>query len=456
MILSFHPRLRTTLACGLAFGAGFFGCHLYWIAIFGKLPWLGLTLFQSLYIVAWVLAVRYAGIRQGPWGRLLLLPSAWVCMEWLRSIGMLGFTWGDIGYSQHQLLPLIQIASLTGVWGVSFLIAAWNAMLANIATYWNTGRRSISYQVCAVLLLLSAVLVYGVAAMRSPMPTDRQVEAAAIQGNINTDTEHDLAYFERCHGTYWSLTRKAALAGATLIVWPETAEPGYPARDQFLEYSLSQLALETRSYILLGAHDEDQQGRYFNSGFLIAPGQGIVGRYSKVRLVPFGEYVPARRYLPFLSYYRVTPVDLTAGTDFNLLKAGRTKIGLAICFESIFPYICRTLTHSGAEILCIITNDAWFERTAAAEQHASKSVLRAIENGRYVVRAATTGVSCIIDPHGRILARKGIFEQGIVKAKIVPLRRKTLYTRMGDWFVFLCFGVTGGLTIWSLCKRMTN
>lgn len=450
MILVFHSRAIVALAGGFAFGIAFFGCHLYWVAIFGKLPWFALAVFQCLYVVMWVVAVRFIGMKLGQWERLVLLPSAWVCMEWARSLGILGFTWGDLAYSQHRVLPVTQIASVTGAWGVSFLVALWNAMLANLLAV-GRARRAVPWaQFGSVLLFVFIVCAYGLVALRSPDRSLMCFRAAAVQGNINTDTIHDLAYYDKCHATYRGLTRKAALAGAKLIVWPETSEPGYPARDQFLEYALSELAEQANAYILVGAHDVDSMGRCFNSGFLIAPGHGIVGQYSKVRLVPFGEYVPARRYLPFLSYYRVTPVDMTPGSGFNLLDAGGLKIGLAICFESIFPYISRTLTRSGAEILCVITNDAWFLRTSAAEQHLSKSVFRAVENGRYLIRAATTGISCIIDPHGRVLASKGIFTRGIVLAEVTPLRQMTIYTRMGDWFVYLCLAVVVGTGILAI------
>ncbi|MCL6520296.1 MAG: apolipoprotein N-acyltransferase [Armatimonadetes bacterium] len=434
MYFACNSKLRVSLVCGFAFGFGFFASHLYWILIFGKLPWALLAIFQSLFVLLWAVLANILGRPLGEWGRLFLLPALWVCTEWFRSIGMMGFTWGDIGYSQHSFLPFIQIAAITGVWGVSFLVALVNSWLANV--------KLLRAQAVIVAVVLAAVLAYGAIILQTGETSSKKLRAAAVQGNIDQDVPQDYLYIERTLRTYRELTRQVSREGARLIVWPETAVPGNPATDYYLQAFLSTLAADSNTYLLVGAHNEDEDGKCFNCGFLIAPGRGIVGKYAKVHLVPFGEFVPARKYLPFLSYYRVTPVDLSPGPGFNILTGGPHKLGLAICFESIFPEISRKLVSAGAEVLCVITNDAWFKQTAAAEQHAVKSVFRAIENRRYLIRAASTGVSCIIDPRGRILAKKGIFEPGAIIADVNPIDKKTFYTRMGDWFVYFCFGIT--------------
>jgi apolipoprotein N-acyltransferase len=149
----------------------------------------------------------------------------------------------------------------------------------------------------------------------------------------------------------------------------------------------------------------------------------------------------------------VTPVDLTPGEGFHLLEGGPCRVGVAICFESIFPYISRTLTASGAEVLCVITNDTWFGPTSAADQHAEMSTLRAVENRRYLLRGAATGVSCIIDPQGRVIDRLPIFRRGTVSAQVRSMRSLTFYTRHGEWFVYAVLGVIGLAAIRALCRR---
>ena len=454
MYYTYRLNRRRALICAAVFGLGFFGNLLYWIGIFGKLPWAALTVFQCLFIVAFVAAARLIGFRLGSWGRFALLPALWVAFEWIRSLGMFGFTWGDIGYSQYEALPIVQLASFTGVWGVSFLIALSNSALASLAAArGNPGRLSGAHvQVILVGLAILSVAVLGLASLKRPVDrTSKPIKAVVIQGNINQDAEQDVAYCERTRRTYRTMT--LAAEKADLIVWPETVVPGCAGRDPYIQRRLADLAAVVKAHLLVGGWDESDRGGDLNTAFLIGPGSGVLGRYAKVRLVPFGEFVPLRRYMPFLQYYRVTPMDVSPGPGYNLLDAGSYKLGTAICFESIFPDISRRLTESGAELLCVITNDTWFERTPAAEQHMSKSVFRAVENRRYLLRAAATGISCIIDPHGRILARAGLFRRSVLHADVRAQAEKTFYTRHGDWLVYACLALVGLLTMIAITRN---
>jgi len=442
------------LICAAAFGFGFFASLLCWIGIFGRLPWAALSVFQCLFMIAFVAAAKLIGSRLGPWGRFALLPALWVAFEWIRSLGMFGFTWGDLGYSQYKVLPIVQLASFTGVWGVSFLIAMSNSALASLAAARGNPRQRTA--ACARVLLVGlAVLsvgVLGYASLKRPLDrTGRPIRAAVIQGNINQDVEQDVAYYERTWHTYRTMT--LAARNADLIVWPETVIPGYVGRDPYTQRELSDLAAAAGVHLLVGGSDENDAGGELNAAFLVGPGSGILGRYAKVRLVPFGEFVPLRRYMPFLRYYRVTPMDVSPGPGYNLLDTGSYRLGAAICFESIFPDISRRLTASGAELLCVMTNDAWFQRTSAAEQHMSKSVFRAVENRRYVLRAAATGISCIIDPHGRILTRAGAFRRAVLHADVRARTAKSFYTTHGDWLVYACFALVGLLTMVAIAQN---
>jgi len=459
MYYTYRLTWKQALICGMAFGVGFFGSLLYWIAIFGKFPWVALSIFQGLFVLAFVAAAKLVGSRLGTWGRFILLPALWVAFEWIRSLGMFGFTWGDVGYTQYKVLPVIQIASLTGVWGVSFLLAASNAALANLAAARrsSSGLGAAHAQVLLVCLLVVAVVVFGLASLRMPVAaTGRQVRAAVVQGNVNQDADQDVAYNERVWRTYRAMTSAAAEKGADLVVWPETVVPGCLGRDPFIQRRLSALAAVLGAHLLVGAWDEDDGGRVYNSAFLIGPGSGVLGRYWKVHLVPFGEYVPARKYMPFLRYYRVTAYDTSPGPGYNVMEVGDYKLGTAICFESIFPHISRQLTLSGANLLCVITNDAWFGQTSAAEQHMAKSVFRAVENDRYVIRGAATGISCIIDPRGRILARSGLFRRALLVHDVRTESDTTFYTRHGDWLVYACLALTLLLAVIASVRRASG
>ncbi len=239
--------LMATL-CGFVFGLGFFGSLLWWIGIFGTLPWVLLTIIQSLYTAVFGLSANLIAGRLNAWGRLIIMPALWVAFEWIRSQGLLGFTWGDVGYSQAYALPVIQIASITGVWGVSFLAAIVNSMLANIGGYWANNRsiRGSYAQLLVTAAVLAVTIGYGLVAMDAPVH-GKSFRAAVIQGNINQDAEEDLDYYDRTMQTYRRMTLDAASKGTGLIIWPETSMPGSPGYEPYLQGWLSALSQQAKA-----------------------------------------------------------------------------------------------------------------------------------------------------------------------------------------------------------------
>jgi apolipoprotein N-acyltransferase len=444
MYMIYRLRWRHVILCGLAFGMGFFAVLIYWIALFGKLPWIALAIFESLYITAFVVAAKAIGTRLAPWERLILIPSLWVAFEWLRSLGMLGFTWGDLGYSQYRTLPILQIASLGGIWGLSFLIALANASVSILIGAIRELRRpsvAVPY-LAATAVLVAATIGFGCIALRPSDMHDKRIVAAVAQGNIKQNTDDLMDYANNSLNTYRTLTMEASHRHADIVVWPETVVPGALGADPLVRDQIERLARDAGSTLLVGGWDEDAKGRVYNSAFLISPLSGLVNSSSKIHLVPFGEFVPARKYLPFLKYYEVRSQDTSPGSGYHVMNAGEYEIGTAICFESTFPEIARRLTASGANILCVLTDDEWFGNSSAAEQHLSQSVLRAVENGRYVLRGAATGESCIIDPDGRILCKQNLWSPALLTADVAPRSEKTFYTRFGDWIVYMSIALS--------------
>lgn len=437
--------LRMSIVYGLAFGTGFFITLLYWISVFGLLPLIVLAIYQGCFIALFAFITKLGFQRIDGWQRLISIPALWVSIEWLRSLGMFGFTWGDLGYSQYKAIPLIQMASVTGIWGISFIIMIFNTALADsIIQYGNVLKRKHAVlQISSVLLLIAALVCSGAIYSRNASETGKNIKAAIIQGNINQDTEEDPVFVDRSWSEYSSMSIYAAQSGADIIIWPETVIPGNMANADTHDKVL-QIASDAGTDIIAGVWDRDNVGRIFNSAFLVSSDSRVMSKYHKCRLVPFGEFVPARKYLPFLEYYHVTPYDSSSGCGIGMMDTGKTKYGVAICFESIFPYILRNTAKSGAEILCVITNDCWYDKTAAAKQHMVMSVLRAVENKRYLLRAASTGISCIIDPHGRVVNQSSVDEKTIVKGEVSPISDLTIYTRFGDWFVYLCIVISLG------------
>ncbi len=459
---TYNLSWKKTIISGMLFSVGFFASLLYWIAIYGKLPWIALAVFQGLFILAFIVATKAIGTRLGAWGRMILPPCMWVVCEWGRSLGMFGFTWGDLGYSQYKFLPIVQISSIAGVWGVSFLLVLFNASLANLlpAIHATERERRAAWRgFSAVLALVIAVLAYGYMSLARPIDrTGAPIRVAVIQGNISQDIDDTYVYSEEAWRAYESMTLLAASTGVDLVVWPETVVPGYVGSDPYVQHRLAELASAAKSKLLVGGLGDGGHSDVYNSVFLIGPGTGILGRYSKVHLVPFGEFVPARKYMPFLQYYMVRPFDVSPGLGYNLTEAGQCRIGTAICFESTFPDISRQMTERGADVLCVVTDDEWFGRTAAAEQHMAKSVLRAAENGRYLIRSASSGISVIIDPRGRILCRAGLNCAAVLKSDIRPQTVTTFYTRHGDWLIYISIGIVFVLAAirWPLSRWRKN
>ena len=426
-----------SLFLGLAAGFVFFASVLYWIAIFGYLPWVLLALAQALFIAVFAVLANLIYNR----GRfaLLAIPALWTAMEWLRSLGTFGFTWGGLAYSQARWPGIIQIATITGPWGVSFLIVLVNAAIAEALGAARAGRRL--YLAAVALLVFVAAfggwlsIVHG----RSLVP-DKKI--ALIQGGLPM-TWRDPGVLERIYQTYWPMTD--GLRGRLdFVVWPESALPDDLLSSDYLRREMARFARKSGAYILAGGPhvvtDQKAEGGYreYNGAFLISPSGEIVGQYFKVHLVPFGEFVPGRKWLPFLERYRVRDVDYSRGRGYHTLHSLDGDLGVMICFESIFPQIGRRLARDGADILFVITNDSWFLETAAAAQHHDFSVLRAVENRRYVARNATTGITSIITPWGEVTGSAGLGQRAVVQGRVAMIRSRTFYTKYGDWFAVLC------------------
>ncbi len=337
--------------------------------------------------------------------------------------------------------------------GISFLVVLANAALAELLVA-VLRRESVGGAATAGALALSLVLVCVVGAAgyvkRRGGPRGPAVRTAVIQGSAHGELRPQqvnvpLTREERqlTMATYGSLTEQVASDLPSLVVWPESVLPGAPDRDPAVAEWVTRSARECNAWLLAGGPHYDERGRLYNSAYLYAPSGHRVARYDKVHLVPFGEYVPARDWLPFLDRYNVRDVDFSAAHVHRLLQTEAMTLGPMICFESIFPRISWQHTRRGAQVLVVITNDAWFGRTAAAAQHRQIAVLRAVETNRWVLRAASAGISSIIAPDGRIVAEAGLFERKSLLADIALASRHERAPALGPrlpW-VFVCMSI---------------
>lgn len=445
------PMKRSILAT-LVFGFTFFASLLYWVAIFGYAPCVLLALCETVFILFFGLIAVVISRGTNYWVRLITLPAVWVAVEWGRSYGAYGVAWGSVSQSQTAFLPLAQMASVTGPWGLSFLVVAFNVAVAELYFRHREKQpmRPALMQAGCVLLVVGMISCWGVAQMRGSRTPERTVKVAIIQGNIDQDfppTESWAAHTDKTMRAYSIATINVLGDKPDLVIWPETAAPGYITTDAGIRGPVQALAAGGHTNMLVGSCQMapllQGKAREYNGAFLFDRAGTLKDQYYKVHLVPFGEFVPGRDTLPFLNRYKVRAIDVAPGPGFRPVETDFGKVGVMICFESVFTEIARALTHRGADVLVVMTNDAWFGRTAAAEQHHAMSILRAIENRRYVARCAATGISAVIDPWGRVEESAGIWQEKTIIRSIAPMSITTPYTRWGDWFVWACMILAG-------------
>jgi apolipoprotein N-acyltransferase len=347
-----------------------------------------------------------------------------------------------LGYSQATVLPVAQLASLTGVFGVSGLVAAVSAAMAFAAV--APRRRYVPLG--AVLAAIFVVSVWGSLRVASATLTreGEAVRVGIIQGNVEQADKWDERKSALIFAEYLRMSRQAIGRGAEVVLWPESSTPFYFEEDRAGADQVRRLAREAQVPFLLGS-DQIERGappKYYNSAFLVGADGITGGVYRKMHLVPFGEYVPWKRLLFFAGPLVEAVSDFSEGDTQVLLPVKGHLISTSICYEVVYPDLVRQAVRGGSELLTTITNDAWFGPTSAPYQHFVQASMRAIENGRYLVRSANTGISGIVDPYGRVLAETSIFAPAIVVGEARFLNGSTVYARTGDVFAQLSALVT--------------
>jgi apolipoprotein N-acyltransferase len=380
-----------------------------WIQVFGIPVWILLAAYLALYVGLFCGVYRWVADDRSPVVRLWLVPLLWVSVEFLRSSGPMGFPWATLGSSQHGLLPVIQIASLAGVFGISGIVALGNAVVANLG--W---RRVLPVLVPALLIV--AVLGWGTVHARTYAPGS--LVAVAIQPNVPQREKFTLETAPRNMAALERLVNAASQYRPELIVFPESAVPINLFGPGGALGRVGQWAQAARATVLASS----LENRTSNIAVTVAPSGQALSRYDKVHLVAFGE------------------AGIQPGTSHDPLTIPGGSIGVAICFESIFPDVARAVVRNGAETLAIITNDSWFDGTSGPAQHAAHAALRAVEVGRWVIRAANTGSSMVIDPAGRIVASTAQQQQTLLVGRLAPSHTLTFYTRWGDLFAWMAVG----------------
>ena len=443
-------RPRTGFAGGYLFGLAHFGALLYWIA--------GLSGFSAMAVPAYVASVLILALNGGltglavAYGRrrgvpvAVAFPLAWTAVEWLRSFGDLGFTWAVAGDALASYPLLIQSAELGGVWLLTLWLTALSAALYRLFRPLSGTRRE---RVAAIAIALAAAVpAYGawrISDLESRIDDWPTLRAAAIQPNVPQEVKWDPAFVDETYRRLGTLTLAAAESEPDLVVWPESAVPGYLRYDPRARALVTGLSRQIGVPIFTGTNDADtldgRSGadaadfRVFNAAYLVSGDSILPGRYAKRRLVPVAERVP---FLPgqlsgFFERLSAWTGQFAPGTGWTTWRVDGQGFGALICYESVFPASSRALVRNGADFLLNITNDAWFGRTAAPYQHASHLALRSVENRVSFLRSANTGISGWVDPIGRYRARTGLYVPGLVVAELPLSGIETPYTRWGPW-----------------------
>jgi apolipoprotein N-acyltransferase len=480
---------RSNFGLGYVAGVIFFTITFHWLHALGELfhtpalrglPLL-LALYLALYPATWtwflgrILAPGSADRRfSNSWRNLgmgALAACAWTGLEWVRGWMLSGFGWNGLGVALHGDLPMIQIADVIGVLGLSWLVAFTNVMAVIIVrriigelgpVFFKRIRWEFSLSVSLVVV----VFAYGIhALMAKPAPVTRSARVAVIQPNIPQEDKFDSDSEDKVLKQLESLTAMAATAQPQLLIWPEAAVPRGVYADQmnfdFIQSIRASLSCPLLVGSLIDAPEEDPP-KLFNGTILFPPGDANIAKrppeYRKIHLVPFGEYLPLRPLLGWIAG-NLVPGDIDAGQNFTLLPHPQLgEFATLVCFEDTLGSLTRGFFNQPSghspSLLINVTNDGWFLKTCAVEQHLANATFRAIETRRPLLRCANTGVTCLVQPNGQVDRWIEPFRQGFaarpVEIRDTPL---TFYVRYGDWLAWLSAGVTLGAIGWRVISR---
>lgn len=383
----------------------------------------------------------------------LLAATLWVALEYLRAHVLTGFPWCLLGYSQYAKPTLIQVADLTGVYGLSFLLVLASALIHGLLFRGKRRRRGpFAIEILLFHAALFSVLLYGrhqLSRSSGEVEQGAPLRAAVVQGNIDQSVKWEPEFQQRTLETYRRLSRTTYGFEPELIVWPETSVPFFFQVKGDPSEKVLAIARESGAHLVFGSPAYSREAgktQLYNRAYLLDPAGEVRGYYDKVHLVPFGEYVPLQALFPFLHRLVQAAGDFDSGENLSPLTFPGPALGVLICFEIIFPELARAQAARGAEVLVNLTNDAWYGMTSAPFQHLCMAVFRAVENRRPLIRSANTGISAFIDSDGRILGRTELFEEEALCRELrVTDGSVPFYTRHGDLFAVALVFI--GLTI---------
>jgi apolipoprotein N-acyltransferase len=433
----------------------------------------GLPITAAAFVL--LLFCLYIGLYHGFFGLLLALiagsraplrrtlvaaPFVWVAIEFART-RITGFPWELLGYGQTSNIALTRIASLTGVYGLSFEIVLVNSAFAAAVLVEKTRRK----RLLAAAFGAALILQVGQWTM-APPPAAADRTALLVQPNIPIEANWTENYFQSTLSDLMRISLHPPGVSAegnegrnNLIVWPESPAPFFTNDPRFRD-PVSELARQSHSWVIAGAigvtpagQSGGQSSQISNSAALVSPQGEWTSRYDKVHLVPFGEYLPFPQVFGFAGGLTKEVGEFQQGASRQPQNAGREPVGTFICYESIFPDEVRQFVRDGAQVLVNISNDGWYGDSGAWKQHLQQTRMRAIENERWLLSATNTGLTAAIDPWGRVVDDVPRKERTALVARYALVSGTTFYTRHGDWFAYLCAIICLVASCWSLVVR---
>jgi apolipoprotein N-acyltransferase len=452
---------------GFIHGFSFQGYLLFWSTFFGLPAWLFLATYKAILplaagaylgaaspVLPWGSPAVRGGRTGSPRGRMLMFGLVWVSLEYLHTFTPFGMTWGMLAQALVSYPTWLQITAYLGPWGLSAVIVAVNCVIAESIR----SRRVDVPSLGAVLGMVAVVLGLGLWRLGNAPPLgEGGVKVAAVQVNMGRDVKWDPSFAEVALGYLNVLTKSAAIQGAHLVIWPETAIPYRNfSKSPGLTYRIGMLARAAHSFLVVGSIEMmgDAANHTLNTVSLVSPEGGFLARYDKQRLVPGGEYLPFETPLRHFSIFdrvmNYAPGVRPGVFTFNVLPGQTMHLGALICFESMVPNIARDRVKEGADTLFVSTNDGWFGGDGAIEHHFDIGVMRAVEVGRPMIQSGNTGISGMTDSYGRVVTRTRANERGVAVGNVLPSSEITWYVRIGDllpWLALL------GLLAWEALRR---
>jgi len=445
--------------------------QLYWVAVVTPPGMVAAIFILSLY-PAIILLVFNKLFHFRKLAGLIALPFLWTGMEYFRSLSEFAFPWTDLSYSQGYYLTFIQIISVIGGYGLTFVIVIFNILLWQGLAKTNSLETRISSFI-GFLAILVGVWAYGWVVF-PPLELPGKIRVALLQGDVDLSTKWKNESRNYSFDLYDSLAVEAAKDTVDLIVWPETAAPAYPRQQPYYRQKIAMTALKSGVPNLVGSLDVQYFGdkrESYNSAYQFSANGAIDDVYHKIKLVPFSEHSPYQDQFPVLSrqfiekYVRAVRTndvewwsDFYSGDSIKLFEIKKAKYSVLICFEAAFPDFVRKGVQMGAEFIVNITNDTWFGRSTGPYQHMRIAVFRAVENRIFIARCANSGISAIIDPYGRETVRAGLFDKKIVSGEIYPLDEYSVFTRIGPIFgvysLWITILIIFAILFWGLAKSI--